>query len=363
MKPLDTKNQNKPPAPVLPAKPAVVQGPPVAPVAVKGAAVLPAKPAVVKGPPVAPVAVKGAAVLPAKPAAVQGPPVVPIKPPIKPAVIWPQLTMESSHVMDAYVKKVVNCWSGIKPKSSKENIVRELAKVLDEIHQMCGVPKTKLKIDHSAPTSAGLFDKGSWTMSINADMDINGEGLSSSITKRQFYQMVKTLYHEGRHTEQAWLARVQSLFEQRVWSASQNKYEVLNLPAVKHTVHVPDVFDRALNVALNRGGEPDKRAGKTYDDYTKLIKKIKLWYDAMTKNEKYEQCVYANMGMSLHWLHKYFTLPMEYDAFLLEERLREELKKTSDFKDVAANPPLPCFHCGGTNNQHVFSGLPLDKVK
>jgi len=55
---------------------------------------------------------------------------------------------------------------------------------------------------------------------------------------------------------------------------------------------------------------------------------------------------------------------MEYDAFLIEEKVREEFKKIPDFKDTAIElAPGPCPHCHGKNNQHIFSGIPLNMVR
>jgi hypothetical protein len=71
-----------------------------------------------------------------------------------------------------------------------------------------------------------------------------------------------------------------------------------------------------------------------------------------------------NLGNSPHWNHKYQTLPREYDAFLIEEKVREEFKKIPDFRDTAIQvAPGPCAHCHGKNNQHIFSGIPLHMVR
>ena len=276
------------------------------------------------------------------------------------AAVWPKVMMTYSHVVQAYAKKAYDCWRGLGSTSSREDVIHKLGKVLDEIHQMCGIPKIKHTIFYAAPNSCGTFGSNNWEMRINPNMM-----QSSSITKRDFYMLVETLYHEGRHTEQAWLVRVQSLFEKRTWSSSQKKYEVPNVIIAKYSAPEPgEVFDKALAVALNRGEEPDRKAGKVYDDYMALIKKVKKWDESVTKNVGDTNCVYMNLGNSPHWRHKYQTLPMEYDAFLIEEKVREEFKKIPDFRDTAIQAaPGPCAHCHGKNNQHIFSGIPLHMVR
>jgi len=276
------------------------------------------------------------------------------------AAVWPKVMMTYSHVVQAYAKKAYDCWRGLGSTSSKEDVIYKLGKVLDEIHQMCGIPKIKHTIFYAAPTSCGTFGSNNWEMRINPNMM-----QSSSITKHDFYMLVETLYHEGRHTEQAWLVRVQSLFEKRTWSSSQKKYEVPNVFLAKYSAPEPgEVFDKALAVALTRGEEPDRKAGKVYDDYMALIKKVKKWDESVTKNVGDTNCVYMNLGNSPHWHHKYQTLPMEYDAFLIEEKVREEFKKIPDFRDTAIQAaPGPCAHCHGKNNQHIFSGIPLHMVR
>ncbi len=374
--PAPAKAAVKGPAPA-PAK-AVVKGPPPAPAkaVVKGPAPAPAK-AAVKGPSPAPAkaamngvnnvdvakeaAAKAAAEQAAKVAAAKAAEEKAAKEAAaRKALTWPKATMTDHNVVETYVKKVYNIWRGLKSNSKKENIIREVCRSLDEVHQMCGIPKTQLDIYYSVPGDCGQFNQYYWQMSVNANI------LSSSnITKPEFYLLAETLYHEGRHAEQVWLISVHSLFEKRVWSATHKKYEIPNLVRAKYDTPVPDIFfDKALGVALNRGKAPEKEAGKIYDDYTAFIKKVKQWDESFIKNGAKTTIICNNAGKSAHWRHKYQTLPHEYDAFLIEEKLRDEFKKITDFRDTAIQAtPGPCEHCHGKNNQHVFSGLPLDKVK
>ncbi len=391
----------KPVGNAVPAKPAIVKGPPLPARPVGN--VVPAKPVIVKVPtsvPVKPTAVKlpingvnkldvakeaaakaaeqaakaaadkaakeAAAVRAAKAAVEEAAKAAAAR---RAAITWPKTTMTDPEVVKHFVRCAYGCWCRLKtmgaiegPRCNRRLVVTELAKVLDGIHRDCGVPKVELEIYTGRSTSCGFFVSGynTWKMKIN-----EGRLSTDSIAKSEVYSLIETLYHEGRHSEQVWLVLVQSLFEKREWSSLQNKYEVPNAFLSRRTLSEPnDVLQKALNEAVKRREEPVIGDREIYYKYRALKEKIKKWDEETTKNGKDTECIYQNSDKSSHWFHKYQTIPTEYDAFLIEELVREEFKKIGEFRDTAIQAaPGPCRHCHGKNNQHIFSGLPLSMVR
>jgi hypothetical protein len=276
-------------------------------------------------------------------------------------ILWPKSTMTDDHVVKAFVNKICGCWIRIKGGgyTSKTAIINDLAKILNEIFDMCGIPQVGTKIFHGPANSyLGLFETYEWEININAEI-FNG----NFISKQDFYQVVETIYHEGRHAEQAWLICVQTLFEKRVWNKTKKQYEVLNTYSI--TRYEQDrIFNMALDTALKRKEIPVDSAGNMSKYYTNLLELIGKW--SKTRNNSDTKCILSNAGLNDHWYHRYQLIPRELDAFFAEENLRNEFIRSTvhgnDFKETADSSRHTCYHCGGKNHSHLMSNIPVNKI-
>jgi len=276
-------------------------------------------------------------------------------------ILWPKSTMTDDHVVEAFVNKVCGCWIRVKSGgyNSKDAIVNDLAKILNEIFDMCGIPHIGTKIYYKpSSTSHGSFEALEWKMSINAEI-FNGK----SISKHDFYEVVETIYHEGRHAEQSWLQCVQNLFEKRKWNKNKKQYEVLNTYLIIR--YEPErIFNMALGTALKRKEIPVDSAGNMSKYYTNLLKLIEKWRKSRSTGDT--RCIYSNIGKSDHWYHRYQLIPQELDAFLIQENLRNEFIRSTvhgnDFKETADKLRHICRHCGGKNHNHLMSNIPVNKI-
>jgi len=278
-------------------------------------------------------------------------------------ILWPKSTMTDDHVVKAFVNKICGCWIRIKGGgyTSKTAIINDLAKILNEIFDMCGIPHLKTEIYHSFPTDCGVFKAHDWTMEVNENI-LRDNNLSNT-QKKNFYGLVETIYHEGRHAEQAWLICVQTLFEKRVWNKIQKKHEVPDAHLI--TRNEPEnIFRTALDIALKRKEIPVEGTSNMGKYYKVLLDLIEKWRKSRDSSDTI--CIYNNMGKNLHWFHKYHLLPMELDAFLIQENLRNEFIRSTvhgnDFKETADSSRHTCYHCGGKNHSHLMSNIPVNKI-
>ena len=274
-------------------------------------------------------------------------------------ITWPKSTMTDGRVVRAFVHEVHNCWARVKNRqlTSKADIIHELTRILYKIFDMCDIPHVKAEIYKDSSDTNGLFTSLSWTMRIN-------ENILNSITPKSFYNAVETIYHEGRHVEQSWLICVQTNFEQRQWNTTQKKYEVPNnYKIVRYTPE--NIFNKALDVAVKRKKIPIDSSGNMSKYYTYLLELIKGWSKSRNTNDT--RCIYSNVGKSSHWHHRYQLLPMELDAFLIEENLRNEFLNSkvpnNDLQKVANDTKYTCRHCGGKNYHHLMSNIPVAMIK
>lgn len=277
------------------------------------------------------------------------------------ALRWPQVTMTDPSVIQAFIQKALSCWRSLNGKFTREYVVKELGKAVDDINTMCGIPKMQHSLFYDNSLTRGTFNNGKWEMRIN----INSLS-QTNFTIRDFYRLAETLYHEARHAEQAWLILVETLFEARKWSSWQKKYTI---GSSKYTQAEPNhIIDQAVPVALSRADIPLDQDGKPIDTYyQKLLFMIHIWKRSVYQDSKNTKCVYDNLDKNQnhqHWYHKYQLLPKELDAFLIQEDLRREFIKVPEFRVIAEQTkPIPCRHCGGTNQHHWVSNIPLNNIR
>lgn len=268
-------------------------------------------------------------------------------------VRWPKVMMTDDRVVKEYVRQMHEFWRVIQYKRhTKLEVICEMGRILERIHKMCDVPVVDFTPFYDRATLCGTFNASKWTIKVNVNM-INGDVMS----QEAFFSLVETLYHEGRHTEQAWILLIQWLFEKRIWIDGNARYEIYtnDLAFIERATSIPgDIVDGALNVALNRPDVPLGVSGKTHKGYQLFTEMVNKWresqygiYRLITNN------TYENMNRGAYGHHKYRSLPMESDAFYIEEYVRQEFEKIPEFiKVVEGSRPLPCSHCGGKDGHH-----------
>lgn len=184
------------------------------------------------------------------------------------------VTMTDDVCVRRYVEIVFDCWKTFynnKRESVRNNRVNAvtarigaLTRAVRTIHMMCKISPIINFNDagNAAPLLNGVFEANTWAIKLNHIR------IGSPTSAEEFMNLVETLYHEARHTEQFWLIACGL---------------TVHLKKTYRLVDVSKELVQTLHIPLEIARQASQQ-GRNFNPSNELSSKIINWYKSIYVN-------------------------------------------------------------------------------